>query len=270
MSALRFTLKQAVQQRLDCSPLVCQHLAGLSLADIGAITLHHGKHKVTAAELFIIEGDDAQHIVFEHTTDQCDFIGKQLNGGTISVVGEAGAYLGLGMVNGSITVTGNVGLYAGGEMRHGMMTINGNVGDFLGAALPGNKMGMKGGLILVKGNAGERVGDHLRRGMILIEGDAGDYCGSRMTAGTIAVMGQTGRYLGYAMRRGTLLLWHTPPLSASFNDCGTHTLGFLPLLFNSFKSLDSRFAQAEYSFNRVRRYAGDMAEMGRGEILIRL
>jgi formylmethanofuran dehydrogenase subunit C len=110
----------------------------------------------------------------------------------------------------------------------------------------------------------------MRRGNILIEGNAGDYCGSRMTAGTIAVMGQTGRYLGYAMRRGTLLLWNQPQLSASFNDCGAHTLAFLPILFASFKPLNSRFADASLAFNRVRRYAGDMSEMGRGEVLIRL
>jgi len=91
-----------------------------------------------------------------------------------------------------------------------------------------------------------------------------------MTAGTIAVMGQTGRYAGYAMRRGTLLLWNQPQLPASFNDCGAHTLGFLPMLFASFKSLNSRFADAAVSFNRVRRYAGDMAEMGRGEVLVKL
>ncbi|WP_338040311.1 hypothetical protein [Methylocucumis oryzae] len=135
--------------------------------------------------------------------------------------------------------------------------------------MPGNKMGMRGGLILVKGNAGARVGDHLRRGMILIEGSVGDYCGSRMIAGTIAVMGQTGRFLGYAMRRGTLLLWQQPELSASFNDCGSHTLAFLPMVFDSLAHLDSRFAHAGESFNRVQRYAGDMAEIGRGEVLVK-
>jgi formylmethanofuran dehydrogenase subunit C len=110
----------------------------------------------------------------------------------------------------------------------------------------------------------------MRRGTLLIEGNAGDYCGSRMVAGTIAVMGQTGRYLGYAMRRGTLLLWNQPQLSATFNDCGSHTLAFLPILFASFKKLNSKFAKESASFNRVQRYAGDMSEMGRGEVLVRI
>jgi len=39
MSALTFTLKYKPAQRVDLSPLVCNQLAGLSLADIGAILL---------------------------------------------------------------------------------------------------------------------------------------------------------------------------------------------------------------------------------------
>ena len=270
MSALTFTLKYKPAQRVDLSPLVCNQLAGLSLADIGVIPLQSGKLKLRVDDLFTIEGSDTQDIVINSSTDNLDFIGKELDGGRISVNGDAGAYLAFGLKAGEIKVSGNVGLYAACEMKKGYLEVSGNAGDFLGAALPGNKMGMKGGTILIKGNVGERAGDHMRRGNILIEGNAGDYCGSRMTAGTIAVMGQTGRYLGYAMRRGTLLLWNQPNLSASFNDCGAHTLAFLPILFASFKSLNSRFADASIAFNRVQRYAGDMSEMGRGEVLVKL
>jgi len=270
VSALTFTLKYQPAQRVDLSPLVCQRLQGSALADIAALELQSGKAKLRIDELFDITGDDAQHIIIKNSTAKLDFIGKELESGNISVEGDAGAYLGMGMKSGEIKISGNAGLYAACEMKNGYLEVAGNVGDFLGAALAGNKMGMKGGLILVKGNAGERVGDHLRRGTILIEGNAGDYCGSRMTAGTIAVMGSTGRYLGYAMRRGTLLLWNAPELSASFNDCGSHTLAFLPILFASFKSLNSKFAEASVAFNRVQRYAGDMAEIGRGEVLVKL
>jgi formylmethanofuran dehydrogenase subunit C len=67
-----------------------------------------------------------------------------------------------------------------------------------------------------------------------------------------------------------LLLWNAPKLSASFNNCGSHTLAFLPMLFKSFQSLNSPFALTENAFNRVQRFAGDMAEIGRGEILVKL
>jgi len=270
MSALTFTLKHKPDQRVDMSPLVCQKLANMELTEIAALTLQNGKRKVRVDELFTIAGSDAQNIVIKNSFGKLDFIGKELDGGSITVEGDAGAYLGLGMKSGEIEVSGDVGLYAACEMKKGFLKINGNAGDFLGAALPGNKMGMKGGTILVKGNVGERAGDHMRRGNILIEGNAGDYCGSRMTAGTIAVMGQTGKYLGFAMRRGTLLLWNQPQASARFNDCGAHTLAFLPILFASFKKLNSKFADSSAAFNRVQRYAGDMSEMGRGEVLVKI
>jgi formylmethanofuran dehydrogenase subunit C len=270
MSALTFTLKHRPDQRVDMSPLVCHQLKELALADIAALILQSGKRKLRVDELFTIDGSDTQNIVIKNSVDKLDFIGKELEGGCITIEGNAGAYLGFGMKAGKIKVSGNAELYAACEMKKGYLEIGGNAGDFLGAALPGNKMGMKGGTILVKGNVGERAGDHMRRGNILIEGNVGDYCGSRMTAGTIAVMGQTGRYLGYAMRRGTLLLWNQPQLSASFNDCGAHTLAFLPILFASFKSLNSKFSDASIAFNRVQRYAGDMSEIGRGEVLVRL
>jgi formylmethanofuran dehydrogenase subunit C len=270
MSALTFSLKYSPDQRVDMSPLVCHLLNGLALTDIAALTLQSGKRKLRVDDLFTVDGSDTQNIVIKNSMAKLDFIGKELESGSISIEGDAGAYLGFGMKSGQIKVSGNAGLYVACEMKKGYLEIAGNAGDFLGAAQPGNKMGMKGGTILVKGNVGERAGDHMRRGNILIEGNAGDYCGSRMTAGTIAVMGETGRYVGYAMHRGTLLLWKRPQLSASFNDCGAHTLAFLPILFASFKALNSKFADASSAFNRVQRYAGDMSEMGRGEVLVRL
>ncbi|TXL17740.1 formylmethanofuran dehydrogenase subunit C [Methylococcaceae bacterium HT3] len=270
MSALTFTARQETAQRVDMSPLVCQLLKDLTVTEIAAIELQNGKRKMRADELFEIKGSDTQNIVIKNSFAKLDFIAKELQEGSVTVEGEAGAYLGMGMKSGAITVHGNVGLYAACEMKNGLLTINGNAGDFLGAALPGNKQGMKGGTVLVKGNVGQRAGDHMRRGIMLIEGNAGDYCGSRMIAGMIAVMGQTGRFLGYAMQRGTLLLWQQPILSATFNDCGSHTLAFLPILFKSFAKFDSRFADATQAFNRVQRYGGDMAEKGRAEILVKL
>ncbi len=269
MSALTFSMKYRPDQRVDMSPLVCNQLKEMEPAQIAAIELQSGKRKIRVDELFSISGSDTQNMTIKNSFGKLDFIGKELEGGRISVEGDAGAYLGLGMKSGDIKVTGSVGMFAACEMKKGMITILGDAGDFLGGALPGNKMGMKGGMVLVKGNVGERAGDHLRRGTILIEGNAGDYCGSRMTAGTIAVMGKTGRFAGYAMRRGTLLLWSQPQLPASFNDCGTHTLAFLPILFASFKKLNSKFAEASVAFNRVQRYGGDMSEMGRGEVLVK-
>jgi formylmethanofuran dehydrogenase subunit C len=269
MSALTFTLKISLQQRVDCAPLVSENLLGKTSEEIAAIGLQSGNRSVRVDEVFDINGDDATALVFKKASTKLDYIGKGQTSGTIIVDGDAGAYLGMQKKGGSIEVSGNVGAYAACELKNGDITINGNAGDFLGAALPGNKKGMQGGLVIVKGNIGDRVGDHMRRGAILIEGNAGAYLGSRMTAGTIAVSGEVGPYPGYAMKRGTLLLLQAPAsIPATFNDCGAHTLGFLPLLLKGFQGYKTRFGALADTVKRVRRYAGDMSGAGKGEILV--
>jgi len=270
MTALTFTLKAETKQRVDVSPLTPDRLADRPANDIGAELLQCGNRQIRADELFSIEGQNSDCLIFRGSS-KLDYIGKGMSRGEIRVEGDAGSYLGMHLKGGRIVVNGNVDAYAACEMKNGEILIRGNAGDFLGACLPGNKKGMAGGVVIVKGNAGDRVGDHLRRGAILIEGDAGCYLGSRMTAGTIAVLGKVGDHLGYAMNRGTVLLAQMPPsIPSTFNDCGAHTLGFIPLLLKGFRGLETRFSEMSDPLKRVRRYAGDMCGLGKGEILVAL
>lgn len=148
--------------------------------------------------------------------------------------------------------------YIGFGMTTGQVIVEGDAGDFLGAQL-------QNGVLICKGNAGARAGDRMRRGLLLIEGNAGDYCGSDMQAGTLGVLGHTGDHVGYGMKRGTLLLAIAPKLSATWIDCGAHTLPFLNILYKSFQQLDSRFSTL--STRRVQRWMGDMGGLGKAEIL---
>lgn len=266
MSALTFTLIAETRQRIDCSPLTPDLLAGKSAAEIAAIELHCGNRKLRADSLFEIAGDDASQIVFVNSNAKLDFIGAHMKSGSITVNGDVGAYLGFQAKKAAIDVQGNAGAYAASGLSGGSIKVNGNVGDYLAAAIPGDRKGMKGGLVIVTGNAGDRAGDQMRRGIVLIEGNAGAYCASRMLAGTIGVLGSVGDYVGYGMRRGTLLLFTQPRLHATLQDCGSHTLPFLSLMFKSFKGLPTKFGQMDA--NRVRRFAGDLASDGKGEILI--
>ena len=266
MSALTFKLKATPQQRIDCSPLTPDLLAGKPVAEIGAIELQSGRFKLRADSVFDIVGDDASNIVFDKSCGKLDSIGQGMKSGRITVRGDAGSYVGLQMKQGEIIVHGNADAFVASGMSGGTIQVHGNVGDFLAAALPGDRKGMRGGTVIVKGNAGDRAGDQMRRGLLLIEGDVGSYCASRMLAGTIGVLGKVGNYVGYGMRRGTLLLTETPKLHATIQDCGSHTLPFLSLMFKSFAHLPSKFATIHK--NRVQRYAGDVANDGKGEILI--
>ncbi|ADQ84727.1 formylmethanofuran dehydrogenase subunit C [Methylovorus sp. MP688] len=266
MSALTFTLKTAPQQRVDLSALTPDALAGKSLADIAAIELPSGHEQPRVDALFDISGDDATDIVIKNATDRLDYIGHGMRSGRITVHGNVGSYLAFKLRKGEIVLHGNAGDFAASGMAGGLLHVHGNVGDFLASAIIGERRGMKGGTVIITGNAGERAGDQMRRGLVLIEGNVGSYCASRMIAGTIGVMGSTGEYLAYGMRRGTVLLNNAPKLHATIQDCGSHTLPFLSLMFKSFRDLPTKFAAVNR--NRVQRYAGDIANDGKGEILV--
>lgn len=266
MSALTFTLKQNLKQSINCSTLTPDNLAGKSIAEITSTQLLDGKNPLLAGDIFDINGTDTQHICFKNASNKLDYIGANMCSGSITIEGNVGDYLGFDMKNGEIHCKGNAGTLAACSMRGGLLTISGNAGDFLGAGNEGSRKGMLGGTVIVKGNAGDRVGDQMRRGLILIEGNTGDYCGSRMIAGTIGVLGKTGTYTGFNMHRGTLLLKSKPQLHVTMQDCGMHTLPFLNLLFKSFSAYDTEFSKL--GNNRVRRYLGDTAYNGNGEILV--
>lgn len=270
MSALTFECKKTLTQRVDLSPLSCHRISGLKAEEINAIELVSAKNRVRVDEFFNVSGNDSQNVVFKNSSDKFDYVGRDMESGSVLIEGDAGAYLGQGLKGGSINLKGNAGIFAACEMQDGLIEINGNAGDFVGAALSGNKRGMQGGTVLIKGNAGERLGDQMRRGVILVEGNVGDYCGSRMIAGTIAVIGASGDYLGYSMNRGTLLLWQQPRLSATFMDCGLHTSAFLPILFKSWRKYDGKFSDPDTEFHRIQRFGGDMAGLGMGEVLVKV
>ena len=270
MSALVFTLRSAPAQRVDAGALNPTLLAGRSPADIAALQLVVGKRTARVDELFALSGDDTADIVFRGDCSQFERIGAGMKAGRVTVEGDAGSYLGQGLLGGNIAVSGSVGAFCATGMKGGRIEVAGDVGESAGGAIPGEMKGMAGGLLLVGGNAGDRLGDRMRRGQILVSGNAGDYCGARMIAGTIAVAGTLGAYPGYGMRRGTLILNALPArMLPTLVDCGAHRLGFLSLLYASWQGLPGAFGALDAGACTVRRYMGDMAVSGRGELLVR-
>lgn len=269
IDSLTFRLESGLRQRVDVSPLTPDRLQGLSHSEICALLLNAGNREFAVSELFEVSGSNAQSIRFQNPSGLLDCVGEAMSHGLIEVEGDAASYVGMGMRGGRIVVRGSVDAYAAAELKEGSLLIEGNAGDFLAAARPGNKKGMRGGLVRVVGSVGDRAGDRMRRGIVLIEGHAGNYLGSRMTAGTIIVLGQVGAEIGYGMNRGTLLLRQAPTrLSSTFADCGTHDLGFLTLLLRSVEHVYGSPGRLDKKFFRVRRFAGDQAALGHGEILI--
>ncbi|MFL6580909.1 MAG: formylmethanofuran dehydrogenase subunit C [Burkholderiales bacterium] len=244
MTPLILTLRKPARFELDISAVTPDRLAGV---DVKAVALPGGRR---LGELFDITGEDRQNIIIRNPDERLTHVGA-------------------GMRKGVLTVEGNCGAYAGLGMRGGTLIIEGNTGDFAGAAVAGSRQGMRGGIVAIHGNAGDRAGERMRRGLMLIRGEAGAYCGANMLAGTILVLGQVGPMPGFQLKRGSLLLAHTPnPVPATFQDSGEHSLLFLTLLEKQLRR-DHHLANFLPPISRpVRRYCGDMACGGTGEMLV--
>jgi formylmethanofuran dehydrogenase subunit C len=265
MKPLVLVMRTSPQQRLDLSPLVPHRLAGKTAAEIGKLELQTGRERVTVADVFRLRGSDTTHIRIERATDRLDQIGQELSGGEIVVEGDAGNQAGRLMRGGRLIVKGSAGHWTASGMRNGYVEIAGSVGDRLGGPLAGETAGMRGGVAVVRGDVGERAGDRLRRGTIIVEGRAGAHAGSRMIAGTLVLRGRAGRLPGYLMRRGTIVLAaDCDELSPTFVDCGVHDLVAMRLMAAFVKNHSGAAAAALRL--PLRRFAGDMAVLGKGEI----
>jgi formylmethanofuran dehydrogenase subunit C len=269
MSGFTLTVTRPPRQRLDLSPLLPEHLAGMTPEAIGAIALACGNRQLRVDEVFAVAPAEGPALVIRNQGARLDLLGSAMTGGELVLEGDAGAYAGLAMSGGRLTVRGQAGPFAGAAMQGGILEIGGNAGDWLGGGLPGERRGMTGGLILLRGDAGRRAADRQRRGVILIEGNASDFLGARMVAGTTIVLGEgVGRYPGFAMKRGTLLLRHAPgQMLPTFADAGRHELGFMSLLTAYLAPHSAKLAAAAPALMELRRFTGDAAAGGKGEIL---
>jgi formylmethanofuran dehydrogenase subunit C len=264
---LVLTLRGRPDQRLDMSPLTPDRLARMSAAEIGKIALQTTRTPVTVADAFRLRMGDVSHIRIEDACDRLDQVGQAMTDGEIVVEGDVGAQAGRLMRGGKLIVRGNAGPWAGSGMTGGEIEIARSAGDHLGGSFAGETVGMRGGVIVVRGGAGDRVGDRMRRGTIIVEGTCGAYPGSRMIAGTVIVLRRAGPLPGYLMKRGTIVLGaDCEAMSPTFIDCGAHTLVAMSLMAN-FVGAHSRRAAACLG-DPLRRYAGDMAVLGKGEIFV--
>jgi formylmethanofuran dehydrogenase subunit C len=265
---VRFTLRAAPDQRLDLSPLTPDRLAGLDVKAVERIALNTTRAPLCVADVFRVAEGDADRVVIEGGSARFDNVGKGMSRGEVLLDGAAGLYAGRAMCGGRLQIRGNAGPWAASGLLGGRIEIGGDAGEHLGGSAPGERTGMAGGEVIVRGNAGERAGDHLRRGIIVVEGDAGEAPGSRMIAGTLIVCGGAGRLAGYLMRRGTLVLAQgAEPLPPTFVPVdGGPDLLFLRLLASALESMSQRAAGVVRG--PLRRFAGDMAVLGKGEIFV--
>ncbi|WP_027798126.1 formylmethanofuran dehydrogenase subunit C [Paraburkholderia dilworthii] len=274
-------VKTAPGFRVDASALLPASVAALSLGDVARIVLPAGNDSCTVGDVFDVSrsGDAAASeeasqngteaaLVIEDAVPWLDRIGARMTQGHLIVRGSVGDQGGLQMAGGVLRIDGDAGHFTACEMRGGRLTVAGDCGDFAAGALAGDMEGMTGGTLTIHGNAGARLADRMRRGLVLVGGNAGDFAASRLVAGTIGIAGQLGAHYAYGMRRGTLLLAQRPTkLPPTFTDGGRGFDVFWSLLVRSLAGEIAPFSQWRAA-SLPRRYAGDVAVDGRGEILV--
>jgi len=265
---LTLALQRVPRERVDMSPVTPSALAHASARDVPGIELRAGNRRVRVGEIFDVSGEETAHVAIRNSCDRLDRLGAGMRFGRMAIHGDTGTHAGAAMAGGVLEIHGNAGAFAASGMAEGFMHLSGNAGDFLGAAIAGDAAGMRGGTVVVDGSAGDRVGDRMRRGMVLIGGDVADCCAARMIAGTIVVRGRAGRRTGVAMRRGTLLVTRVPALPATFADGGPPPRTFLRLLQRHLRNAGGPLAPFAQMTDDIRRFVGDRAYGGLGEILV--
>jgi formylmethanofuran dehydrogenase subunit C len=266
MSSMRFELRAPLDMRLDLSPLIPERLAGLDQAAIERIELGTRRMSRCVGDVFRVHMADCERVTIEGGSPRFDWVGAEMRSGELVLDGEAGLYVGQRMAGGRLQITGRVGGWAASGLRDGYLEIGGDAGPFLGGPLAGERAGMAGGMVLVRGSAAERAGDCMRRGLVVVEGRAGPYPGSRMLAGTLIVCGAAGASPGYLMRRGTLILGAARALLPTFVPVGEASGAFRRLLAGTLAAVSLRAARLVGRAQE--RFMGDMASLGKGEILV--
>jgi formylmethanofuran dehydrogenase subunit C len=268
MTGLTLRYRGADGQRLDLAGITPSALAAHGAAALARRPVGEGRHAALLGDAFELRDGPDGSIVIEGATDRLDGVGTGLTAGRILVDGSVGDYAARAMTGGTLEIRGSAGAWLASRMSGGTVRVAGSAGDFAGGAVPGDGEGMNGGLLVIGGHAGARAGDRMRRGLIAVAGSCGGRAGSRMRGGTVVTRGGFGPEPGPLMRRGTLVGPSVASLLPTFVDCGDHELVMLRVL--------SRYlvAQAGESFAlpsaRARRLQGDMATIGRGEILLTL
>ena len=260
--SLTLCLRHPIPLGLDLGRFFAEALPkARRLAALERIKVPYGRAEVRIGDIFRISGSlsDEVTIAAGALGRNMHRLGGGWSTGVLLVEGDAGHRCGSRMSGGRIVVEGDCGDLAAAGMSGGELIVRGSCGDLAAAATEGAVEGMSGGSLRVYGSVGDRLAERMRRGTIVIDGDCGKYAAAFMKGGNVIIKGKTAAGVGYFLRRGSLfLLGGAPRLAAGWKPCGECELAFFGLLAKTAASLPPK----------MRRYAGDLASVGKGELFI--
>jgi formylmethanofuran dehydrogenase subunit C len=246
--AVVLSLTHPPEHALVAPAIAADRFAALGAKEIAALPVLHGGRAARLGDFWSVRGERSATLQLEGELDRVEGIATAMAGVEIVITGNAGRDLGL-------------------ELGGGRIEVRGSVGDNVGGARPGAARGMTGGEIVVRGGAGAGAGAAMRRGLVVVLGDTGPGAGRGMIAGTTLVGGRVGPGAGRFVKRGSLVLLGPAERPATFRYACTYRPPHVTLLLRYLRTRYGLEIADRYVTGRYARYAGDMAELGKGEIL---
>jgi formylmethanofuran dehydrogenase subunit C len=249
VSGLQVKLRGALDAAADCSALLAGEWGRLTAADLARRPVAVAGHgPVSLGELAEVSGEP---------DDTVRFLGDW----------RRAARLGAGIQAGSVTIEGDVGDEVGLGMAGGSLEVRGSAGDRAGAAAPEARRGMTGGELVVHGSVGREAGALMRRGLLVAGGTVGDHAAVGMIAGTIVAFGAVGPTPGLWSKRGSVVALSDVPVPSTYRYACTYQPVHLRLLLSRLQARYALPVEGRHLTGFYRRYSGDLAELGKGEIL---
>ncbi|HYL20888.1 MAG TPA: formylmethanofuran dehydrogenase subunit C [Gemmatimonadales bacterium] len=241
-------LTQAPEHALLADCIAADRFAGLGGKEIAELSVMHGGRAARLGDFFKVNGERSASVRLEGNLEKVEGIGAGMAGGDLVIEGSAGRDLGMAMAGGRIDVRGGAGDNAGG-------------------ARPGAAKGMTGGEIIVRGTVGDGAGACMRRGLLVVMGDGGRGTGRGMIAGTVVLFGKTGPGAGRFLKRGSIVALGKIERPATFRYACTYRPPHVNLLLRYLRTHAGVPVTDRHTAGRYERYSGDLAELGKGEIL---
>ncbi len=246
---IRARLRTPLRTRADLGAVLIGGWGGLGAADVARRpVLLDGGSSVPLGDLFEVAGEPVGRIRFEGDLATADRLGAGLAEGEVLVEGSVGDETGIGMSGGAIDVHGDAGARTGGAE-----------GDA--------RRGMTGGELLVRGGAGPEPGTRMRRGLLVVAGDVARQAGSGMIAGTVIVFGNAGPAPGRWSKRGSIVALGPVEIPPTYRYACTYLPDHLRFTLLRLRERYGLVVDERYVSGFYRRYSGDLADLGRGEIL---
>jgi formylmethanofuran dehydrogenase subunit C len=247
-AAITLSLATRPEHSLVADCIAPDRLAGLTGKEIAALPVLHGGRAATLGDFFQVRGERASDVRIEGDLARVEALGARMAGGALTIEGSVGRDLGVGLAGGRIDVRGAAGDNAGG-------------------AGPGAARGMMGGEIVIQGTAGAETGARMRRGLVVVTGVAGAGAGKGMIAGTLVLLGGAGPGTGRFLKRGSIVTFGDVERPATFRYACTYRPPHVALLLRYLRTRYGLDLPERHVTGRYERYAGDLADVGKGEIL---